>query len=161
VSVQGYKIRIIVITPTNYKTASAAKETANAALKAIRAGEPFEEVAKRVSDDDSAPTGGELGVLNSDQMSPLFLENLRKMKIGEVSPVLGDASSRYFLLKLEDIQSQESEKLAAQREEIRARLTTEEYQRQIALWLERQRQQAFIHRAGASFLDEVPLERTK
>lgn len=152
----AYKVRIIVISPSNYKSAAAARDTAERALSAIRAGESFEEVAKRASDDATASSGGDLGEMTSDQMNTQFREQLTKMKIGEVSPILGDAKSRLFILKLEDVRSQESDRLNKMKEEIRAQLSAGEYQHQIALWLERQRQNAFVHRAGQSFISEVP-----
>lgn len=152
----AYKVRIIVVSPKNYKNAAAAREIAERALSSVRGGEAFEEVAKRVSDDPSAAGGGDLGELSSDQMSAAIQDPLKKMKIGDVSSVLGTPQSRFFILKLEDIRSQESDRLAKMKEEIRGRLAAEEYQHQIALWLERQRQSAFIHHAGQSFTSEVP-----
>ncbi len=152
----AYKVRMIVISPKNYKNPAAARDTAERALSSIRAGESFEEVAKRVSDDPSASSGGDLGELSADQMSASIHEPLKKMKIGGVSPVLGTPQTRFFILKLEDVRSQESDQLAKMKEEIRGHLAADEYQHQIALWLERQRQSAFVHHAGQAFTSEVP-----
>ncbi len=144
----AYKIKIITISPENYKDRSAAKETADRALKALKGGESFEEVAKRVSDDPTAQTGGDLGTLSEDQMNPAFRSAVKKLQIGQVSDLLGDAKSRFFILKLVDISSTESDRLAKMSNEIRSQLAAAEYQRQIQLWIERQRQIAFIHRSG-------------
>lgn len=152
----AYRVRIIVVTPSNYKTPTAARETIDRALGSVKAGESFEEVAKRVSDDPTASSGGDLGELAADQMSSIIRDQLKKMKIGEVSPVLGTAQSRWFVLKLEDVRSQESERLEKMREEIRGHLAAGEYQRQISLWIERQRQGAFVHRAGEDFVKVIP-----
>lgn len=146
---RSYQLRLIFISPKTYKTPAAARDAAQNALKEIQSGEAFEEVAKRVSDDPSAGSGGDLGTLKEDQMSPLIRDNLKNLKIGEVSSILGDPQRGYYLLKLIDVKSDESERMQRARDEIRNQLTAAEYQHQIQLWLERQRQTAFIRRAGA------------
>jgi peptidyl-prolyl cis-trans isomerase SurA len=152
----AYKVKIITVSPSNYKISSAARDAAERALEAVKSGEPFEEVAKRLSDDVTASSGGELGTLSDDQMSPMIRDQLKKMKIGEVSGVLGDGKSRYFILKLVDISSAQDDRLQKMSTEIRAQLAAVEYQRQISLWIERQRQNAFIHRAGESSIARLP-----
>ncbi len=144
----SYRVAIITIDPSNYKTPVAAREIAERALKSLRAGESFEEVARRTSDDPSAKSGGDLGTMTDDQMSPQIREALKKLKIGEVSDVLGSPSSRFFILRLVDVNSSEQNHFNKVKEEIRNQLLTAEYQHQISLWLDRQRQNAFIHVAG-------------
>jgi peptidyl-prolyl cis-trans isomerase SurA len=151
---RAFKVRIITITPSNYKSIQAAKEQIDRAKKQVGGGEPFEEVAKAISDDSTASSGGDLGTLTEDQMSPGIRDALKKLKIGESSEVLGDPKSRFFILKLVDVTSAESDKLKQQREEIRTRLAAAEYQRQIQLWLDRQRQTASVHRSGQRDLVE-------
>jgi len=142
--------------PTKSTVKALASQAAAKALKDIRAGEPFEEVAKRVSDDGSATAGGDLGTLTEDQMSPAIREQAKKLKIGEVSEIFGGGSAgRYYILKLVDVKSNETERLEKMKEEIRGQLAAGEYQHQISLWLERQRQSAFIHRAGEAAVREV------
>lgn len=148
----AFQVRILTVTPSNYKSSADAKNTIDRALKTIKDGDAFEEVAKRVSDDSSAPSGGELGVMTADQLSGQILTELKKMKIGEVSSVLGSAASRYFILKLEDVRSGENDRFEKMKEEIRNQLAAAEYQHQIQLWLDRHRQTAFVHRAGETTL---------
>jgi peptidyl-prolyl cis-trans isomerase SurA len=144
----SYRVRIISLSPSTYKTTAALREAAQGALKALRAGEPFEEVAKRVSDDPTAPSGGDLGTLTDSEMSPLVREALKKLKIGEVSPLVSSPQGGYIILKLVDVASAETERFNKMKDEIRNQLATAEYAHQIQLWLERQRQSTFIHRAG-------------
>jgi peptidyl-prolyl cis-trans isomerase SurA len=143
----AYKVRILTVTPSRYKNAKAAREVIDRALKEIKKGEPFADAATRISDDGSAQSGGDLGTLSADQMSPLILTELKKMKVGEVSGVLGTPKSRFFILKLEDVRSSETERFEKMKDEIRGKLASTEYQHQIQLWQERVRQGAFIHRA--------------
>jgi hypothetical protein len=54
-----------------------------------------------------------------------------------------------LILKLEDVKNGDSERFQKIKEEVRAQLAASEFQHQIALWLDRQKATAFIHRAGA------------
>lgn len=152
----SYKVRIIAVSPENYKNPGAAKEVADRALADIRGGEAFEEVAKRVSDDPSAQAGGDLGTLTEDHVAPMIREQLKKLQIGKVSEVFGSPKSKYFILKLVDVSTGESDRFEKVKEEIRNQLATSEYQHQISLWIERQRQNAFIHKAGESLSSALP-----
>lgn len=144
---RSYTLRLIFISPQTFKTTEAARDAAQSALKAIQGGEAFEEVAKRVSDDASASAGGDLGTLKEDQMAPAIREHIKGLKMGEVSPIFGDAKHGYYIVKLIDVKSGESDRLQKVRDEIRGQLTGSEYQHQIQLWLQRQRQTAYIRRA--------------
>jgi len=145
----SYSLQIISVSISNYKNAAAAKEVAARALSEIKGGESFSEVARKMSDHASAPSGGDLGFLTEDQMVPAIREQVKQMKIGGLSAVFGGpASGAYFLLRLADVRSDDSDRLQKMKDEIRAQLLAAEYQHQISLWLERQAQNAFIHRAG-------------
>jgi peptidyl-prolyl cis-trans isomerase SurA len=158
----AYKLNLITVSLKNYKTPGAAHDIAVGALKAIRGGESFEEVAKRSSDDDNASSGGELGTVSEDQMSPIIREHATKLQVGQVSEVFGGpANGAYMILKLSDVKSSDSEKYEKMKDEIRNQLFSSETQHQISLWLERQRQEAFIHRAGESSIAAFPHDTAK
>ncbi|MGZ3688280.1 MAG: peptidylprolyl isomerase [Bdellovibrionota bacterium] len=155
-----YSMQMISITIKNFKTQTAAKETAARALKEIRGGEAFEEVSKRLSDAPTASTGGDLGTLTEDQMSPVIRDQVKNMKIGDVSEVFGgQPAGAFYILKLVDLKTDESAHLEKVKEEIRNQLVASEYQHQISLWHERQRQTAFIHRAGEPATAGLPASR--
>lgn len=59
--------------------------TAERALKAIAAGEPFEEVARRLSRDPSAASGGYQGELTRADLPPAFADVIFSLQPGEVS----------------------------------------------------------------------------
>ncbi|MCM2278018.1 MAG: peptidylprolyl isomerase [Oligoflexia bacterium] len=155
-SSRSYKLKIIVLSASNYKSGAEAKSAAQLARKALEQGEAFEDVAKRYSDDSSAETGGELGTLTEEQMSPAIREQVKKLRIGQVSEIFGTPATGYYLLKLVDVESGESARLEKLKDEIRNQLLASEYQHQISLWLDRQRQNAFIHRAGENPLQGLP-----
>lgn len=153
----SYRVRIISVSPKSFKTPAAARDAASKALEALRAGEPFEEVAKRSSDDATASSGGDLGTLTEDQMSPLIRDALKKLQVGQISEILGAPATGFIILKLEDKKSGEDGRLEKMHDEIRGQLTAAEYQHQITLWLERLRQTTFIHRAGESSVAGLPI----
>jgi peptidyl-prolyl cis-trans isomerase SurA len=148
---RSYTLRLIYISPRTYKTPEATYDAAKGALKAVQAGESFDEVAKRVSDDATASSGGDLGTLKEDQMSPAIRDQIKGLKVGDVSPIFGDAKRGFYIVKLIDVKTGESDRLQKVRDEIRNQLTASEYQHQIQLWLQRQRQTAYIRQvAGPS-----------
>jgi len=118
------------------------------AYRELKNGASFAEIAKKYSDDESAATGGELGILTEEQMNKGIRSELKKLKVGETSAILGNAKTRFFFLRLAGIRPAEDARLKQVTEQIRAQLASGEYQRQLQLWLERQRQVAFIRRAG-------------
>jgi hypothetical protein len=59
--------------------------TAEKALKALAAGEPFEEVARRLSRDPSAASGGYQGELTRADLPPAFADVIFSLRPGEVS----------------------------------------------------------------------------
>jgi peptidyl-prolyl cis-trans isomerase SurA len=154
----AYKLRMISVSLKNYKNSAGARDVAVNALKSIKAGDSFEDVAKRVSDDANAESGGDLGTVTEDQVSPSMREQVKKLKIGQVSEVFGGAQNgAFYILKLEDLKTAESERLDKMKDEIRNQLTTGEYQHQIGIWLERERANAFIHRSGEPTIAGLPL----
>ncbi|MEK6580025.1 MAG: peptidylprolyl isomerase [Bdellovibrionota bacterium] len=152
-----YRIQLITVTISNFKSVATARETAIRALDALKSGEPFEEVAKRFSDDANAQTGGELGMMSEGQLSPSIKAALKNLKIGMISALFGGPPTAFHILKLLDLKSSSSERFEKVKEEIRGQLAAAEYQHQIALWIERQRQSAFIHRAGEPTISGLPL----
>ena len=145
----SYHLQIISVSTGNYKNPAAAKEVAVRALNDIRNGEAFEDVAKRMSDHATGSSGGDLGTVTDDQMSPAIRERVKNLRIGEVSDVFGGPQvSAFYIVKLVGVKSADNERLERMKEEIRSQLSASEYQHQIQLWLDRQRQTAFIHRAG-------------
>ncbi len=148
-------LQVIKVTPKNYKTYAAAKDTIDKALKAIQGGESFDEVAKRHSDDSSSTSGGDLGFLPEETLSTEIRKQIKKMKLGQVSSVFGDKTSGLYIIKLRDIKTNDTERLEKVKDELRAQIITKEYQHQIALWIERHRQSAFIHKAGSPGITEI------
>lgn len=139
-----YAISLIAMNFKTYKNNQAAEQAAEAALKSIRQGEPFAEVARRVSDDASASSGGDLGYLSSDQLAEPLKTSVRKLQIGALSDLIRTPTG-FMIVKLADIRSAENQKLVEIKERIREQLAKEEYKKQLFLWAERARNSAYVH----------------
>ncbi|MEP6942116.1 MAG: peptidylprolyl isomerase [Betaproteobacteria bacterium] len=77
------------------------RRRAEEALRAIRTGNDFGQVAAGFSDANDALRGGSLGWRAGARLPTVFAEQVRKMKPGEVSPVLRSASG-FHIVKLID-----------------------------------------------------------
>ncbi len=79
----------------------AKRRRAEEALKAIKSGTDFGQVAAGFSDANDALRGGNLGWRPGARLPTVFAEQVRTMKPGEVSPVLRSASG-FHIVKLLD-----------------------------------------------------------
>ena len=142
---QTFHVRLIHISPKTYKNATGARTAAELALATIKKGDSFAEVAKRFSDGPNAEEGGDLGSVSEDQMNPAIRAEVKKLHAGGVSPVFGNPKEGWLIAQLVDIVAGEDARLVRMKEDIRGQLAASEYQRQIGLWLDRQRQETVIH----------------
>ena len=73
------------------------------ALTRLRQGEDFAKVAKEVSEDSTAATGGDLGYFTRDQMVREFAEAAWSMKVGDLSEPVRSPFG-FHVIKLTDVQ---------------------------------------------------------
>jgi peptidyl-prolyl cis-trans isomerase SurA len=139
-----YSLQLILIASSSYKNQKAAQDTADRALRDIRQGESFADVARRVSDDPSAQNGGELGYIGADQLAEPLRSTARALQIGTVSNVIKTPNG-FMIVKLIDMKSSESNEFQKVKEELRREMATKEYQKQIFIWAERARNDAYVH----------------
>lgn len=78
------------------------RERAEAALARVKAGEPFEAVAREVSEDANRAQGGVIGMRSADRLPDLFIESVKPLKTGEVTPTLLRSGAGFHVLKLVD-----------------------------------------------------------
>lgn len=139
-----YSIQLIVVSNESYKTPAAARETAERALRSIKQGESFAEIAKRFSDDPSSGQGGELGYFSPEQLSEPIRSAVRKLQINQSSDLL-TTKDAHIIVKLLDARSSQSERFLTAKEQIREQLAKEEYKKQLIIWAERARNNAYVH----------------
>ncbi|MDE2299741.1 MAG: peptidylprolyl isomerase [Burkholderiales bacterium] len=77
---------------------------AEAALARVKAGESFEKVAREVSEDGNRAQGGVIGMRPADKLPDLFVEAVRSLKPGEITPTLLRSGAGFHVLKLIDRQ---------------------------------------------------------
>lgn len=75
-----------------------AKLKAEQAIAALQAGDSFAKVSASFSDAPNALEGGNLGWKNSSQMPALFLDALKTMQVGDVSPILRSPNGFHVLM---------------------------------------------------------------
>lgn len=148
----AYRIRMIAVYPQNYKKRSDARAVIQQAYDALRSGEGFDAVARRLSEDPSGSSGGDMGFLADDELSNDLRKVITGLKVGEYSTIQGSEKTSFFITKLEEVKTKLEDRLSQAKEETRAQLGAAEYQRQIVLWLERQKQKSFIALTGKSLL---------
>jgi peptidyl-prolyl cis-trans isomerase SurA len=94
---------ILVLVPeqANADQIEVRRRRADEALRAIKNGGEFAQVAAGFSDASDALRGGNLGWRSGARLPTVFAEQVRTMKAGEVSPVLRSASG-FHIVKLID-----------------------------------------------------------
>lgn len=151
----SYHIQLLAISPANFKNLAAARSAAVEAQQALAKGEPFEQVAKRLSDDPSAAQGGDLGFLTPDEMASDIAREVRKLRPGQNSAILGNEKSRFFILRLVETKSTAGDDFAKAKDTLQNILTAQEFTRQIGLWIERQKLKTTVHFRGSPSLPEA------
>jgi peptidyl-prolyl cis-trans isomerase SurA len=99
-----YKLsHILVLVPEQASADQirAKQARADEAYKQVQGGADFGQVAAGFSDAADALQGGDLGWRNTGRIPSVFLDRVRNMKVGEVSPVL-KSSTGFHIFKLVD-----------------------------------------------------------
>jgi peptidyl-prolyl cis-trans isomerase SurA len=77
---------------------------AEAALARVKAGEPFDKVAREISEDGNRAKGGDIGLRPVERLPDLFVTAVKSLKPGEVAPTLLRSGAGFHALKLVDRQ---------------------------------------------------------
>jgi peptidyl-prolyl cis-trans isomerase SurA len=78
------------------------KAKAEKALARVQAGEDFATVAAEMSDDGNRARGGEIGLRPASRLPDVFVEQVRTLQPGAVSPTLLKTGAGWHVLKLLD-----------------------------------------------------------
>jgi peptidyl-prolyl cis-trans isomerase SurA len=94
--------QILVTVPEGASDAVLAERRmrAEAALARVRGGEPFEAVAREMSEDANRERGGSMGMRPADRLPDVFLEAVRNLKPGDVASSLLKTGAGFHVLKL-------------------------------------------------------------
>lgn len=104
--------------------------------------ESFADLAKRFSNDSSAPQGGDLGWLNPGETVPPFENAMNNLKVGEVSQPV-QSPFGWHLIVVEERRTQD---MAEQflRNQVRQRLFAQRSDAAFEVWLQQIRNQSYI-----------------
>lgn len=94
--------QILVTVPENASPEQRAQREARAqeALARVKNGEPFEQVARDMSEDANRAKGGEMGTRPLDRYPELFANAVRDLKVGAVTPQLVKSGAGFHILKV-------------------------------------------------------------
>lgn len=141
-SSESYRLRQIFFRkPTNENERPAVEARASELVAKIREGADFGEIAKQFSEDPSAASGGELGIVSRDMLAKDFASAIAPLKQGEVSaPFWSDAG--LHILKVEE--KIEPKKRSDAEEEAKEKLFNRIFQERYNAWIKSLRETAFI-----------------
>ncbi len=103
------------------------RDKAESARARLAAGEPFAEVARRLSEEPGAARGGDQGVLSRDDLPPAFADRIFALAPGESSEIIR-ADYGYHIFQVSERRPAELVPLAEAEPEIRERLARERSQ---------------------------------
>ena len=114
-------------------------------LHLIRSGKDFSELARKYSEDVSAQSGGDVGVIESGMMVRQFEEAAFKLKVGEVSEVV---KTRYgfHIIKCDEVFPAFTKPLNQVKEEIRNFLKYQNKQEAYQKWIKDLKRNAYIEK---------------
>lgn len=94
--------QILITVPEGAATDVVAQRQAmaEAALARVRSGEDFASVAREVSEDSNRARGGEIGMRPASRLPDPFVEQVRGLKAGEISPTLLRSGAGFHVVKL-------------------------------------------------------------
>ena len=119
------------------------RKRAEEALKKIRDGEKFSEVAKQYSEDVSASTGGDLGFLERGKMVAAFQDAVFKLRPGEVSGIV-ETSYGLHIIRLQEVRPGRTKLYREVKDDIDRILFSEKREKGYKDWMAELRKATFI-----------------
>lgn len=94
--------QILVTVPdgANADVIAQRRARAEAALVRVKGGEDFTAVARETSEDGNKAQGGVIGLRPADRLPDLFVETVKPLKAGDVSPALLRSGAGFHVIKL-------------------------------------------------------------
>jgi peptidyl-prolyl cis-trans isomerase SurA len=94
------QILVTVADGADEATITARRARAEAALARVRGGEPFDAVARELSEDGNRQNGGEIGLRPLSRLPDLFVESTRTLGSGQIGPTLVRSGAGFHVLKV-------------------------------------------------------------
>ena len=119
------------------------KKTAEEILRRIEAGENFSELAKKYSDDVSAHSGGQLGVVSYGTMLAEFEKAAFDLKVGEVSNLVKTVNG-FHIIKCDNIIPGYTKEFKLVKSEIKKILSSKMREKKYQEWMSELKKKSFI-----------------
>lgn len=138
----SYRIgQILIKIPDKDEDKALAEEKATVILNELDAGESFSQLAKKYSEDASADTGGDLGVIRKSDLDGEFRDVLSELKPGEVSRPFWTRRGLHIIKLYEKIGSEDHARIRAEAKKILSeKIFIEKYN----AWIKGLREKAYI-----------------
>ena len=119
------------------------KKTAEEVFRRIKAGENFSELAKKYSDDVTAHSGGQLGVVGRGTMLPKFEKAAFDLKVGEVSNIVKTVNG-FHIIKCDNIVPGYTKEFKLVKSEIKNILSSKNREKRYQEWMSELKKKSFI-----------------
>lgn len=119
------------------------REKAEAILAELKAGRPFEEVAREKSESPDALSGGSMGYIRRGDLDPELEKVLFELAPGNYSDII-EINDGFHIFLVEEHMKPRLKELSEVREEIIARLTPQKQQEAFEKWIEELKSKAEI-----------------
>lgn len=130
------------------------KKKADEILRRIQGGENFSELAKKYSDDVSAHSGGELGIVARGTMLPEFDKAAFNLKVGEVSNIVTTVNG-FHIIKCDNIIPGYTKEFKLVKSEIEKMLSLEKREKKYDEWMSELKKKSFIEISLTSAGNEI------
>jgi peptidyl-prolyl cis-trans isomerase SurA len=138
---ESFRIRQILLKRQKDIDRSKVEEKADGLLDKIKQGESFSDLAKQYSEDPSAKTGGDLGLLKKSQLNNSFTDVISRMQPGEISEPFWSENGLH-IIKLESrVEAKNKDEI---REEAKNMLSNKIFTERYNAWIKSLREKSFI-----------------
>ncbi len=139
---EGYRIsQIFFKLPKDDKERGVVEEKAASVLKKIKEGMNFSDLARQYSEDSSAASGGDLGLLKKNQIAKEFSEALSGMNPGDVSNPFWTARGLHIIRLNEKIGAKGPNEI---KEDAKTALINKTFTERYNAWIKSLREKSFI-----------------
>ena len=141
-----YNLSHILFSPKTVGDDGALKRAKMVAQK-LKNGESFDKLAEQFSDDSNFSKGGQLGTFRAGEMLKALEDGVRRVPPGGLSNIVKSPQG-YHIVRVNKRTLISDPKLEEEREVLHRELYANAFKRQLRLWLDQRRDEAFIRING-------------
>jgi peptidyl-prolyl cis-trans isomerase SurA len=144
--IKAYHLRTILIkAPLSASSddREAARAMMESIVRALSSGAPFDELARKYSEDSSAAEGGDLGQFSLSELSAQVQEALLTLSKGDVSRIL-ETPEGYRILMVQDIEKKPGKSVEEATTEIQEKLYQKVVEEEYEAWLKALRERSYV-----------------